>query len=39
MWSWPNLKYYPSICLERLTKTKHTSQDAYIRTQDLNMKQ
>ena len=20
-WSWPNLKYYPGICLNRLSKT------------------
>jgi hypothetical protein len=24
-WSWPNLRYYPAICLEGLRKTSKTS--------------
>jgi hypothetical protein len=24
-WSWPNLKYYPGICLDGLSKTTETS--------------
>jgi hypothetical protein len=36
-WSWPNLKYYPGICLEGLRKaTKTLSQDSRSASRDLN---
>jgi hypothetical protein len=35
--SWPNLRYYPSICLEGLRKTtKNLSQDTRSPVRDLN---
>jgi hypothetical protein len=36
--SWPNLRYYPGICPEGLTKTMKTcSQDSWSLSQDLNL--
>jgi hypothetical protein len=36
--SWPNLRYFPSICLEGLRTTKNTvSQDSQSPGQDLNL--
>jgi hypothetical protein len=35
-WSWPNLRYYPGILLERLRKTTKTlSQDSWFPVCDL----
>jgi hypothetical protein len=37
-WSWPNLRYYNSICLEGLRKTTQTlRQESQSLRQDLNM--
>jgi hypothetical protein len=36
-WPWPNLRYYPGICLEALRKTmKNLSQSSWSLGQDLN---
>jgi hypothetical protein len=35
--SWPNLRYYPGICVEKLRKTiKNLSQDSWSLSRDLN---
>jgi hypothetical protein len=37
-WSWPNLRYYPGICLEGLRKiTNNISQDSLSPGRDLNL--
>jgi hypothetical protein len=37
-WSWPNLRHYPRICLERLSiPTGILSQDVWFFDQDLNL--
>jgi hypothetical protein len=36
--SWPNFRFYPSICLERLRKSpKKTCQDTRCRGRDFNL--
>jgi hypothetical protein len=38
-WSWPNLRYYPGICLEGLRKnTENISQDSQSPGRDLNLR-
>jgi hypothetical protein len=35
-WSWPDVKYYPNICLDVPRKTTNLSQDSWSRDEDLN---